>query len=75
LAINLAKPAGCNPREWLPAMESGEGTVCMGATEAEAGSDLANLKTTFDKIEDIRCESTGGGIVSMQDVRLTEIED
>jgi cyclohexanecarboxyl-CoA dehydrogenase len=115
---------GCEElkQEWLPAMVSGEKTVCMGATEAEAGSDLANLKTTFrkdgddyilngeknrvtfalqghammalakadpatrrltpflvpfdtpgitiSKIEDIGCESLGGGIVSMEDVRL-----
>jgi len=27
----------------------GEKTVLMGATEAEAGSDLGNLKTTFKK--------------------------
>jgi cyclohexanecarboxyl-CoA dehydrogenase len=115
---------GCEEikREWLPAMASGEKIVCMGATEAEAGSDLGNLKTTFKKdgedyilngeknrvtfadqgqavmvlakadpavrkitpflipfdfpgvsigsIEDIGCESTGGGIVSLEDVRL-----
>lgn len=115
---------GCEEikQEWLPAMASGEKTVCMGATEAEAGSDLANLKTTFrkdgdhyilngeknrvtfatqghammalakadpstriltpflvpfdtpgitiSKIDDIGCESLGGGIVSMEDVRL-----
>lgn len=36
-------------QEWLPAMSLGEKIVCMGATEAEAGSDLANLKTTFRK--------------------------
>jgi cyclohexanecarboxyl-CoA dehydrogenase len=109
-------------REWLPAMASGERIVTMGATEAEAGSDLANLKTTFRKdgnhyilngeknrvtfapqghavmvlakadvtsrritpflvpfdlpgisiapIMDIGCEPTGGGIVSLEDVRL-----
>jgi cyclohexanecarboxyl-CoA dehydrogenase len=115
---------GCEElkQEWLPVIVSGEKTVCMGATEAEAGSDLANLKTTFrkdgdyyvlngeknrvtfatqghamlalakadpstrkltpflvpfdtpgiiiSKIEDIGCESLGGGIVSMEDVRL-----
>lgn len=33
-------------REWLAAMASGEKVVLMGATEAEAGSDLANLRTT-----------------------------
>jgi cyclohexanecarboxyl-CoA dehydrogenase len=33
-------------QEWLTAMASGEKLVCMAATEAEAGSDLANLKTT-----------------------------
>lgn len=33
-------------KEWLPAMARGEKIVLMGATEAEAGSDLANLKTT-----------------------------
>jgi cyclohexanecarboxyl-CoA dehydrogenase len=109
-------------REWLPAMASGERIVTMGATEAEAGSDLGNLKTTFRKdgdffilngeknrvtfapqghavmvlaksditsrritpflvpfdlpgisiapIRDIGCEPTGGGIVSLEDVRL-----
>ncbi|MGD1118798.1 MAG: acyl-CoA dehydrogenase family protein [Dehalococcoidales bacterium] len=115
---------GCEEikREWLPAMASGEKIVCMGATEAEAGSDLGNLKTTFKKdgdyyilngeknrvtfapqghammalaksdatsrritaflvpfdlpgisiakIEDLGCEPTGGGIVSLEDVRL-----
>jgi cyclohexanecarboxyl-CoA dehydrogenase len=35
--------------EWLPKMAAGEKIVCMGATEAEAGSDLGNLKTTFKK--------------------------
>ncbi len=42
---------GCEEikREWLPAMATGERIVCMGATEAEAGSDLGNLKTTFKK--------------------------
>jgi cyclohexanecarboxyl-CoA dehydrogenase len=42
---------GCEElkQEWLPALVSGERTVCMGATEAEAGSDLANLKSTFRK--------------------------
>lgn len=35
--------------EWLPAMNRGEKIVCMGATEADAGSDLANLKTTFKR--------------------------
>jgi cyclohexanecarboxyl-CoA dehydrogenase len=32
-------------KEWLPAMARGEKTVSMAATEAEAGSDLGNLKT------------------------------
>jgi cyclohexanecarboxyl-CoA dehydrogenase len=36
-------------QEWLPAMVRGEKIVLMGATEADAGSDLANLKTTFKK--------------------------
>jgi cyclohexanecarboxyl-CoA dehydrogenase len=36
-------------REWLTAMAAGEKLVLMGATEAEAGSDLANLKTTARK--------------------------
>ena len=36
-------------QEWLPAMAKGEKIVLMGATEAEAGSDLGNLKTTFKK--------------------------
>jgi cyclohexanecarboxyl-CoA dehydrogenase len=42
---------GCEEvkREWLPAMASGEKIVTMGATEAEAGSDLGNLKTIFKK--------------------------
>lgn len=35
--------------EWLPAMARGEKIVLMGATEAEAGSDLANLRTTARK--------------------------
>jgi cyclohexanecarboxyl-CoA dehydrogenase len=35
--------------EWLPAMAKGEKIVLMAATEAEAGSDLANLKTTAKK--------------------------
>ena len=115
---------GCEEikKEWLPAMASGEKIVCMGATEAEAGSDLGNLKTTFkkdgdfyvlngeknrvtaalqghavmvlaksditsrritpflvplnmpgisiSKIEDIGCEATTGGIVSLEDVKL-----
>jgi cyclohexanecarboxyl-CoA dehydrogenase len=115
---------GCEEikREWLPGMASGEKMVCMGATEAEAGSDLANLKTSFkddgdsfilngeknrvtfapqgdaimvlaksditsrritpflvpfdipgisiSKIEDMGCEATEGGIVSLEDVRL-----
>jgi len=115
---------GCEEtkREWLSAIAAGEKIVCMGATEAEAGSDLGNLKSTFrkdgddyilngeknrvtfatqgdammalaksdlssrritaflvpfdfpgvtiDKIEDIGCESTGGGIVSMEDVKV-----
>lgn len=117
---------GCEEikEEWLPAMASGEKIVCMGATEAEAGSDLGNLKTNFikdgdlyilngeknrvtfapqghavmvlaksditsrritpflvpldmpgisiSKIEDIGCEATTGGIVSLEDVRLPE---
>jgi cyclohexanecarboxyl-CoA dehydrogenase len=32
-------------QEWFPAMARGENIVLMGATEAEAGSDLANVKT------------------------------
>jgi cyclohexanecarboxyl-CoA dehydrogenase len=36
-------------QEWLPAMARGEKIVLMGATEAEAGSDLGNLKATFKK--------------------------
>jgi cyclohexanecarboxyl-CoA dehydrogenase len=108
--------------EWLPAMARGEKIVLMGATEAEAGSDLANLQTQVKKdgdyyilsgeknrvtfacqghaimvlakfdlasrritpflvpfdipgisinaIEDMGCEATGGGIVSLQDVRI-----
>ena len=46
---------GCEEikEEWLPAMASGEKIVCMGATEAEAGSDLGNLKTTFKKDGDL----------------------
>jgi cyclohexanecarboxyl-CoA dehydrogenase len=32
--------------EWLPAMAQGDKIITMAATEAEAGSDLANLKTT-----------------------------
>jgi cyclohexanecarboxyl-CoA dehydrogenase len=107
-------------KEWLPAMAEGSKIVLMGATEAEAGSDLANLKTSarrqgdgyvlngeknrvtfgtqghalmalaktdpnlrkitpflvpFDRpgisiapIHDLGCESTGGGIVSLEDV-------
>jgi cyclohexanecarboxyl-CoA dehydrogenase len=35
--------------EWLSAMAKGETTVNMGATEAEAGSDLGNLKTFAKK--------------------------
>jgi len=109
-------------REWLPAIATGDKTVCMGATEAEAGSDLGNLKSTFkkdgdyyilngeknrvtfapqgdammalaksdpssrkitaflvpfdlpgitiNKIDDIGCQSTAGGIVGMADVRV-----
>jgi cyclohexanecarboxyl-CoA dehydrogenase len=108
--------------EWLPAMISGDRIVLMGATEAEAGSDLANCKTTAKKdgdyyilngeknrvtflmqghaaavlaktdpssrrltpflvpfdipgvsrapIADMGTESLGGGIMSMEDVRL-----
>lgn len=42
---------GCDElkKEWLPAMAAGEKIVCMGATEAEAGSDLGNLRTTYKK--------------------------
>jgi cyclohexanecarboxyl-CoA dehydrogenase len=42
---------GCDElkKEWLPAMARGEKIVCMAATEADAGSDLGNLKTTFKK--------------------------
>ncbi len=36
-------------QEWLPQMARGEKIVCMAATEADAGSDLGNLKTTFKK--------------------------
>jgi cyclohexanecarboxyl-CoA dehydrogenase len=109
-------------KEWLPAMLRGEKIVLMAATEAEAGSDLANLKTTAKKdgdsyvlngeknrvtfllqghaaivlaktnpasrrltpflvpfdfpgvtrapIADMGTESLGGGILSMEDVRL-----
>jgi len=109
-------------KEWLPAMLKGEKIVLMAATEAEAGSDLANLKTTAKKdgdsyvlngeknrvtflqqghaaivlaktnpasrrltpflvpfdfpgvttapIADMGTESLGGGILSMEDVRL-----
>ena len=35
--------------EWLKRMASGDRLVLMGATEAEAGSDLANLRTTARK--------------------------
>jgi cyclohexanecarboxyl-CoA dehydrogenase len=35
--------------EWLSGMASGEKLVLMGATEAEAGSDLGNLKTSVKK--------------------------
>jgi cyclohexanecarboxyl-CoA dehydrogenase len=34
---------------WFPPMARGEKVVCMGATEAEAGSDLGNLKTIARK--------------------------
>ncbi|OGO30809.1 MAG: hypothetical protein A2Z29_03840 [Chloroflexi bacterium RBG_16_56_11] len=109
-------------REWLPAMARGRKIVLMAATEAEAGSDLANLKTIARKdgdyyilngeknrvtflqqghaatvlartdpssrrltpflvpldlpgvtrapIADLGTESTGGGIMSLEDVRL-----
>jgi cyclohexanecarboxyl-CoA dehydrogenase len=108
--------------EWLPSMAAGEKIVLMAATEAEAGSDLANLKTTVKKdgdyyvlngeknrvtwlqqghaatvlaktnpdsrrltpflvpfdlagvtmtpIADMGTESTAGGILSLEDVRL-----
>jgi len=50
---SLAAIVGLAPeevkQEWLPAMAGGEKTVLMGATEAEAGSDLGNLKTTFKR--------------------------
>jgi cyclohexanecarboxyl-CoA dehydrogenase len=36
-------------QEWLPGMASGDLLVLMGATEADAGSDLGNLKTTVRK--------------------------
>jgi cyclohexanecarboxyl-CoA dehydrogenase len=36
-------------QEWLPAMARGEKLICQGATESEAGSDIANLKTTARK--------------------------
>jgi cyclohexanecarboxyl-CoA dehydrogenase len=35
--------------EWFPPMARGEKVICMGATEAEAGSDLGNLKTVAKK--------------------------
>lgn len=35
--------------EWFPPMARGEKVVCMGATEADAGSDLSNLKTIAKK--------------------------
>jgi alkylation response protein AidB-like acyl-CoA dehydrogenase len=35
--------------EWLKGMVTGDRLVLMGATEAEAGSDLANLKATARK--------------------------
>lgn len=35
--------------EWLPALARGEKLILMGATEAEAGSDLGNLKSTAKK--------------------------
>jgi alkylation response protein AidB-like acyl-CoA dehydrogenase len=108
--------------EWLPAVAQGDKIVSMSATEAEAGSDLANLKTTARKdgdyyilngeknrtsfarqadattvlaktdpasrritpflvpfelpgvtiadIDDMGAESIGGGIVSLEDVRI-----
>jgi cyclohexanecarboxyl-CoA dehydrogenase len=34
---------------WFPPMARGEKVVCMGATEADAGSDLSNLKTIARK--------------------------
>ncbi len=115
---------GCEEtkKEWLPAMARGEKIVLMAATEADAGSDLANLKTTARKdgdyyvlngeknrvtflqqghaatvlaktdptsrkltpflvpldlpgvsqapIADMGTESTSGGILSLEDVRL-----
>jgi cyclohexanecarboxyl-CoA dehydrogenase len=36
-------------REWLPQMAQGKKIVLMGATEAEAGSDLGGLKATAKK--------------------------
>ena len=36
-------------QEWLPAVARGEKLVGMGATEAEAGSDLGNLSTSVRK--------------------------
>lgn len=36
-------------QEWLPLIASGEKLVGMGATEADAGSDLGNLNTTVRK--------------------------
>jgi cyclohexanecarboxyl-CoA dehydrogenase len=111
-------------KEWLPAMARGDKIVSMGATEAEAGSDLGNLRTTARKdgdcyiingeknrtsfaqqadaaivlaktdptsrqitpflvpfdlpgvsiadIDDMGAESTGAGIVALEDVRLPE---
>ena len=47
---NIVKLGGPETRrEWLTAMAGGEKLVLMAATEAEAGSDLANLKTTARK--------------------------
>jgi cyclohexanecarboxyl-CoA dehydrogenase len=109
---------------WLPAMARGDKIIAMGATEAEAGSDLRNLRTTARKngdsyilngeknrvsfarqadaavvlavtdptsrqitpflvpldfpgisiayIDDMGAESTAGGILSLEDVRISE---
>lgn len=47
---NLIRLGPAEVREaWLPAMARGEKIALMGATEAEAGSDLAGLKTTAKK--------------------------
>jgi cyclohexanecarboxyl-CoA dehydrogenase len=110
-------------QEWLPPIASGEKIFLLGATEADAGSDLSSLKTKARKdgdsyiidgeknrvtfamqghalivlartgpeggigpflvpldlpgisispIEDLGCESTPGGIVSLDNVRVPQ---